>query len=54
MQAGDMLFSAHLPYQRKEMVWPGSGALLRLTGVCSVSVEDNQMITPTAFSTPQK
>jgi signal transduction histidine kinase/CheY-like chemotaxis protein len=50
MQAGDMLFSAHLPYQRKEMVWPGSGALLRLTGVCSVSVEDNQMITPTAFN----
>ncbi|MGO9231649.1 MAG: response regulator [Bryobacteraceae bacterium] len=50
MQAGDMLFSAHLPYQRKEMVWPDRGALLRLTGVCSVSVEDNQMITPTEFN----
>jgi signal transduction histidine kinase/DNA-binding response OmpR family regulator len=50
MQAGDVLFSAHLPYERKEMAWPGSGALLRLTGVCSVSMEDNQTITPTAFN----
>jgi hypothetical protein len=28
VQAGDMLFNAHLPYERKEMVWPNSGALL--------------------------
>jgi signal transduction histidine kinase/CheY-like chemotaxis protein len=50
MQAGDMLFSAHLPYDRKETVWPNNGALLQLTGVCSVSVEDARQIVPTAFN----
>jgi len=50
MQAGDMLFSAHLPYDRKETVWPNNGALLQLTGVCSVSVEDAKQIVPTAFN----
>ncbi|HXN48615.1 MAG TPA: response regulator [Bryobacteraceae bacterium] len=50
MQAGDMLFSAHLPYERKEMAWPNNGALLQLTGVCSVSVEDAKQIVPTAFN----
>jgi signal transduction histidine kinase/CheY-like chemotaxis protein len=40
MQAGDLLFNAHLPYRRKAMEWPNSGALLRLTGVSSVRVED--------------
>jgi signal transduction histidine kinase/DNA-binding response OmpR family regulator len=40
LQAGDLLFNAHLPYERKAPVWPNSGALLRLTGVCSVRVEE--------------
>jgi signal transduction histidine kinase/CheY-like chemotaxis protein len=50
MQAGDVLFSAHLPYERNEMIWPNNGALLQLTGVCSVSVEDAKQIVPTAFN----
>jgi signal transduction histidine kinase/CheY-like chemotaxis protein len=50
MQAGDLVFNAHLPYERKAMVWPGNGALLRLTGVCLVHVEDrSSQIVPTAF-----
>jgi signal transduction histidine kinase/DNA-binding response OmpR family regulator len=50
VQAGDLLFNAHLPYERKAMVWPNSGALLRLTGVSSVRVEDKiTQIVPTAF-----
>ena len=49
MQAGDLLFNARLPYERKALVWPNSGALLRLTGVCSVRVEDKTQIVPTAF-----
>jgi signal transduction histidine kinase/CheY-like chemotaxis protein len=49
LQAGDLLFNAHLPYDRKEMVWPSSGALLRLTGVCTVTVDDRRHIVPTAF-----
>ena len=49
VQAGDLLFDAHLPYERKETVWPNSGALLRLTGVCSVSVENKNHDVPTAF-----
>ena len=49
VQAGDLRFNAHLPYARKAMAWPSSGALLRLTGVCSVRVEDKAWIMPTAF-----
>jgi signal transduction histidine kinase/CheY-like chemotaxis protein len=49
VQAGDVLFNAHLPYEGKEIVWPNSGALLRLTGVCSVTVENANQIVPTAF-----
>ena len=49
VQAGDLLFDAHLPYARKAMAWPNRGALLRLTGVCSVRVEDKDWIVPTAF-----
>jgi signal transduction histidine kinase/DNA-binding response OmpR family regulator len=50
VQAGDLLFNAHLPYERKAMVWPNSGALLRLTGVSSVRVEDKiTQIVPTAL-----
>jgi signal transduction histidine kinase/CheY-like chemotaxis protein len=49
MQAGDLLFDAHLPYGPTEMVWPNNGALLRLTGVCSVSVEDKTRLTPAAL-----
>jgi hypothetical protein len=40
VQAGDLLFNAHLPYERQAMEWPNRGALLRLTGVASVRVED--------------
>jgi signal transduction histidine kinase/DNA-binding response OmpR family regulator len=50
VQAGDIRFNAHLPYERKAVVWPNSGALLRLTGVCSVRVEDRTYeIVPTAL-----
>ena len=49
VQAGDLRFNAHLPYARKATAWPASGALLRLTGVCSVRVEDKAWIMPTAF-----
>ncbi len=50
VQAGDLLFNAHLPYERKAMDWPNSGALLRLTGVSSVRVEDKlAQIVPVAF-----
>jgi signal transduction histidine kinase/CheY-like chemotaxis protein len=50
VQAGDIRFNAHLPYERKAMVWPNNGALLRLTGVCSVRVEDRAFeIVPTAL-----
>ena len=50
VQAGDIRFNAHLPYERKAMAWPNSGALLRLTGVCSVRVEDRALqIVPTAL-----
>jgi signal transduction histidine kinase/CheY-like chemotaxis protein len=51
VQAGDLLFDAHLPYDRKEVAWPGSGALVRLTGVCSVQVQERGgVIVPTAFN----
>jgi signal transduction histidine kinase/DNA-binding response OmpR family regulator len=50
VQAGDLLFNAHLPYERKATVWPNGGALLRLTGVCSVRVEARlTYIVPTAL-----
>ncbi|HEY1219016.1 MAG: response regulator [Bryobacteraceae bacterium] len=49
MRAGDLVFNAHLPYERKEMVWPNNGALLRLTGVCSVSVDNKYQNVPTSF-----
>jgi signal transduction histidine kinase/DNA-binding response OmpR family regulator len=49
MQSGDLLFNAHLPYERKAMDWPGNGALLRLTGVCSVRVDDQTQLVPAAF-----
>jgi signal transduction histidine kinase/CheY-like chemotaxis protein len=50
MQAGDILFNARLPYERKAMDWPGNGALLRLTGVCSVRMDDNKtQMVPTGF-----
>jgi signal transduction histidine kinase/CheY-like chemotaxis protein len=49
MQAGDVLFNARLPYGRKAMDWPGNGAVLRLTGVCSVRMEDKSRVVPIAF-----
>ena len=49
VQAGDLLFHAHLPYERKAMEWPNSGALLRLTGVCSARMENTAQLAPTAF-----
>jgi signal transduction histidine kinase/CheY-like chemotaxis protein len=50
VQAGDLLFNAHLPYERQAMQWPTSGALLRLTGVSSVRVEDKiTQIVPVAL-----
>ena len=50
VQAGDLLFNAHLPYERQAMKWPNSGALLRLTGVTSVRVEDKVIqIVPVAL-----
>src|ERR1017187_3492079 len=49
-QSGDIRFNAHLPYERKAVVWPNSGALLRLTGVCSVRVENRAFqIVPVAL-----
>jgi signal transduction histidine kinase/CheY-like chemotaxis protein len=50
VQAGDLLFNAHLPYERQATEWPNSGALLRLTGVTSVRVEDKvTQIVPVAL-----
>ena len=40
VQAGDLMFDAHLPYGRQEVSWPGTGARVRLTGVCSVRVQE--------------
>jgi len=40
VEDGDRLFNAHLPYGRKEVSWPGTGARVRLTGVCNVRVEE--------------
>jgi signal transduction histidine kinase/CheY-like chemotaxis protein len=40
VEDGDRLFDAHLPYTGKEVSWPGTGARVRLTGVCSVRVEE--------------
>jgi len=49
MQSGDVLFHAHLPYVRKAFDWPRNGAVLRLTGVCAVRIEDKTRMVPTAF-----
>jgi signal transduction histidine kinase/CheY-like chemotaxis protein len=50
VQAGDTRFNAHLPYERKAVEWPNSGALVRLIGVSSVRVEDKfTQIVPTAL-----
>ena len=49
VQAGDLLFHARLPYDRKAPVWPNSGALVRLTGVCSVRVEVKTTVVPVGF-----
>ena len=50
MQAGNVLFNAHLPYGRKATDWSGNGALLRLTGVCAVRMDDDKTrMVPTAF-----
>ena len=49
VQAGDLLFDAHLPYERKAMEWPKHGALLLLTGVCAVSMEDKAQLAPSGF-----
>jgi signal transduction histidine kinase/CheY-like chemotaxis protein len=50
VQAGDLLFNAHLPYGRIAMEWPNRGALVRLTGVSSVRVEAKTLqIVPVAF-----
>jgi len=40
VEDGDKLFDAHLPYDRKGVSWPGAGARVRLTGVCSVRVQE--------------
>jgi signal transduction histidine kinase/DNA-binding response OmpR family regulator len=51
VQAGDVLFDAHLPYALQEVSWPAPGALVRLTGVCSVHVEEQQTyVVPTDFN----
>jgi signal transduction histidine kinase/CheY-like chemotaxis protein len=59
VQSGDVLFDAHLPYARKKISWPATGALVRLTGVCAVHVEEQQTyLVPTDFNiylrTPQE
>ena len=51
VQAGDVRFDAHLPYARKEVTWPGVGALVRLTGLCSVHVEEHEtFLVPSDFN----
>ena len=51
LQAGDVLFDAHLPYHRKAVSWPGVGALVRLTGLCSVHVQEHEtFLVPSEFN----
>jgi len=51
VQSGDVLFDAHLAYQRKEVPWPAAGALVRLTGLCSLHVQEQQtLLVPTDFN----
>ena len=51
VQAGDVLFDAHLPYARKEVSWPGVGALVRLTGLCTVHVQEHEtFLVPSDFN----
>ena len=51
VQSGDVLFDAHLPYQRKELSWPAAGALVRLTGLCTLRVQEQQsLLVPTDFN----
>ena len=51
VQSGDVLFDAHLPYQRNEVSWPAAGALVRLTGLCSLRVQEQQtLLVPTDFN----
>jgi signal transduction histidine kinase/DNA-binding response OmpR family regulator len=51
IEAGDALFNAHVPYEGQNVPWPGNGARVRLTGVCSVRVvERDGQIVPVDFS----
>ena len=51
VESGDLLFDAHIPYGRKETSWPAGGAVVRLTGVCSVRVQvRGSEIVPTEFN----
>jgi signal transduction histidine kinase/CheY-like chemotaxis protein len=51
VQAGDVLFDAHLPYARQKVSWPDAGALVRLTGLCSVHVQEHEtFLVPSDFN----
>jgi signal transduction histidine kinase/CheY-like chemotaxis protein len=51
VQAGDVTFDAHLPYHRKQVAVPGAGALVRLTGLCSVHVKEHEtFLVPSDFN----
>ncbi len=47
MRAGDHLFNAHLPYLGPPISLPAPGAVLRLTGICVIRVEERGMDTVT-------
>jgi signal transduction histidine kinase/CheY-like chemotaxis protein len=51
VQSGDLAFEAHLPDDSKEVSWPGDGAVVRLTGICSVRVQNrSNLIVPAEFN----
>jgi signal transduction histidine kinase/ActR/RegA family two-component response regulator len=50
LQAGDTMFHAYLDQALGHLSWPRNGAVVRLTGVCSVEVEEGRVVAlPKAF-----
>jgi signal transduction histidine kinase/CheY-like chemotaxis protein len=50
LQAGSTMFHAYLDQALGHLSWPRNGALARLTGVCSVQVDEGRVVAlPTAF-----
>ncbi|MGD0013235.1 MAG: ATP-binding protein [Bryobacteraceae bacterium] len=50
LQAGNTMFNAHLDHALGHLSWPRNGATARLTGVCSVQVEEGRPVAlPKAF-----